>query len=78
MELPKYDYRRAFEDPVVRCFKCQQLILMENVKKMGICPKCGGRRVSNVLVFNDEEKKQMKEWNIDPEFLERFEEVPDV
>lgn len=75
MELPKYDYRRPFEDPVVRCFKCQHLIRMESLKKMGICPKCGGRKMSNVLVYNEEEQKQMQDWNIDPEFLQRFEQV---
>lgn len=62
-----------FSDPVVRCDSCQSLIRRETIKDSGCCDSCGNRRVRNVQVIKENEMKQLKEWNIDPQFLALFE-----
>jgi predicted RNA-binding Zn-ribbon protein involved in translation (DUF1610 family) len=49
-------------DPVMRCDSCQALIRRATIHKFGSCDKCGNRRIRNVTVFNEEEKKQIEEW----------------
>lgn len=66
-----------FNDPVVRCASCQQLITRKAIRKLAHCPKCGNRRVSNLRSFTEEEEKWMKEHNVDPDFLALFETVED-
>jgi hypothetical protein len=41
---------------------------------------CGSKKVANLgnSAVTEEEFNQMKEWNIDPEFLADFQEVPDA
>ena len=62
-----------FKDPVVRCDSCQKLLLVTDLHKTGCCRHCGNRRVRNLTVFNDDERKQMEAWKIDPEFIALFE-----
>ena len=64
-------------DPVFRCDSCHVLVLLKTLHKVGSCPKCGNKRMRNVTVFSDEEKKQMETWNLQ-EFLSDFSEVADV
>lgn len=64
-------------DPVLRCDSCQALIKLETIHKLGSCDKCGNKRVRNVNVFNDEERKQIEAWGF-TEFLKEFEENADV
>lgn len=61
-------------DPVLRCDSCQKLLLTKELTKLGVCDKCGNRRVRNLTIFNLEEKKQMEDWGL-AEFLKKFEEV---
>ena len=65
----------GFNDPVVRCDSCHVLLERSNLQKLGMCKKCGNRRVRNVLVMSDVEITQLKEWGIDPDFIALFEEV---
>ena len=63
----------SFTDPVVRCTECQRMIFMDEVHEQGCCPKCGNRRVRNVLVMEPEERDLLKEKG-HHEFLALFEE----
>lgn len=69
----RYSKDGAFSDPVVRCDGCHKLVRIEAIKNVGCCPNCGNKRVRNVLVFNQEELEQLKEWKIDTEFISLFE-----
>ena len=64
-----------FQDPVLRCDSCAELLFAEDLKKHGMCLKCGNRKVRNLQSFNDDEKARMVERGIDPKFLELFEGV---
>lgn len=64
-----------FRDPVLRCDSCSTIIFVEDLKEHGMCLKCGNRKVRNLQTFNDEELAQMKDRNIDPEFIKLFEGV---
>ena len=58
-------------DPVLRCDSCQALVKRTTLHKHGSCIKCGNRRIRNVTVFNEDEKKQMEEWGFH-EFVAEF------
>ena len=73
--MEKYDRDAPFEDPVVRCTECSELLLREVIHKLGMCSKCGNKRMRNVLVLSVEEMQELKDKNIDPEFLKLFEGV---
>ena len=64
----------SFTDPVVRCTECQRMITREEIAQSGCCPKCGNRRVRNVLVMSPEEKALCQEKGFN-DFLKLFEEV---
>jgi len=70
----KYGNDGSFNDPVVRCDSCNNLIQREAIQEKGLCPECGNRKVRNVQTFNSKELQQMKDWNIDPDFIGLFEE----
>ncbi len=72
-ELPKYHRDGSFDDPIVRCTECQEVVYRTYLAKEGACSKCGNRRFRNVLKLNDEEMKDLKDKKIDPEFLALFE-----
>lgn len=75
--MEKYDKDAAFADPVVRCDSCNTIILVETLKKLGMC-KCGNRKVRNLQIMDDKEFEQMKAWGVDPDFLALFAERTDV
>jgi hypothetical protein len=77
-ELPKYHRDGPFDDPIVRCTECQSIIYRDTLGKMGMCSKCGNRRVRNVLSLNPEEMQAAKDRKIDPQFLALFEESEDA
>lgn len=70
--------KKGFTDPVVRCMSCSQLILMGTVTKMGCCPKCGNKRVTNVRTLTEEEMGNLKEKGGLEDFLAEFEGVDDA
>ena len=74
----KYGKDSAFDDPVVRCMECQELLFMEQLKQGGCCPKCGNRRVRNVLAFSEAERGRMLKAGVDPDFLALFEATGDA
>jgi rRNA maturation endonuclease Nob1 len=63
-------------DPVLRCDSCSELVKVETLHKLGVCPKCGNKRIRNLTVFNDEERDQMIAWGYG-DFLAEFEAVAD-
>lgn len=72
------DYSKdgPFSDPVVRCDKCNKLLLLDDVKQTGMCPHCGARRIRNLLAFDGDELAQMKKWAVPEEFIALFQEGP--
>ena len=77
--MKKYDSKGPFNDPIARCTECQYLIMREQVQKSAGCPKCGCKRVRNVLALDSDEIEKLKKRGIDPDFLALFEamEVPE-
>ena len=65
------DSNESFTDPVLRCDSCQALVTRTTVRKHGACTKCGNRRLRNVTVFDEIEKKQMEDWGFG-EFVSEF------
>ena len=61
----------GFTDPVLRCDSCQALVTRETIRKHGACVKCGNRRMRNLTVFDEAEKKQMEDWGFG-EFVAQF------
>ena len=72
-----YDPKKQepFTDPVVRCDSCNIIIITKALAKAGCCPKCGNRRIRNVLAMNDGEMTKLRERGIDENFIKLFEEV---
>lgn len=64
----------SFTDPVVRCTECQTMIFRDQIYEFGCCPKCGNRRVRNVLNMSPEERDEINNKGFG-DFLELFEEV---
>lgn len=73
----KYSKDGPFTDPVVRCDSCAKIILTAQLKSLGSCV-CGNRKVRNLLVYNDAELAQMREWGVDEDFIALFDEHKDV
>ena len=73
----KFSKDGPFNDPVLMCDACQELVLKKELHEFGKCPHCGNTRVRNVRVLNEEKFNKMKEWAesgvIDPDFLKLFE-----
>jgi hypothetical protein len=57
--------------PVIRCDSCHALVRRSTIHAVGACDKCGNRRMRNLTVFNEEEKKQMEAWGLH-EFVAEF------
>ena len=68
-DMDKYDPKGSFQDPIVRCFRCHTILRSEQLLRLGVCSKCGGRKVSNVTILSEEELQQLKDWNLDPEYI---------
>ena len=65
----------TFTDPVVRCCDCQKLITREEIKKFGMCPGCGTKRVKNVTLLTEKEMEELKARGISEDFFKLFEGV---
>ncbi len=65
-----------FNDPVLRCDSCNELVKRTTLHKLGNCGKCGNKRVRNLTVFNDEEKAQMEAWGFH-DFVNEYEAIDD-
>lgn len=74
----KYSKDGEFCDPVVRCEGCKKITKVETLRRVGVCPECGNRRMRNVTVFNGDELAWMKAQCIDADFIALFEEVTGV
>lgn len=72
----KYSKDGPFNDPVVRCDKCQTLLFVPEIKRLGGCTRCGNTRVGNVRVLTEEEMAQANIWvsegKIDAAWLSLF------
>jgi len=75
--MEKYREDGPFDDPIVRCCECSEIVTREQIKNHGMC-ECGNRRVRNVNSLNGAEMEKMKENGVDPDFIKLFEGVPDV
>jgi len=74
-KIGKYDRDNlSFNDPAVRCCECHSLILRTVISTEGGCPKCGNKRVRNVLTMSEDEMKRIKD-KVDPEWIALFEGV---
>lgn len=73
----KYSKDGPFNDPVLMCDACQELLLKAELHKVGSCKYCSNTRVRNVRVLTVEKFDQMKKWAeegvIDPDFIKLFE-----
>jgi len=76
--MAKYGKEDGFNDPVVRCTECSKMFSREKLRDAGMCPACGNKRVRNCLTLSEDEMKQLKDNNIDPDFLALFEGKEDV
>lgn len=61
----------GFTDPVVRCDSCQALLTRAVIRTHGACTKCGNRRMRNVTVLDEVEKKQLEDWGF-AQFVAEF------
>lgn len=61
-------------DPVFRCCSCNKLVKTTTLHKIGMCSKCGNRRVASVTVLNTGERNKIVDWGYD-DFAELFEAV---
>ncbi len=72
----KFSFDGPFNDPVLMCDACQELVLKKVVHKVGMCPECSNTRLRNVRTMNAKRYQQLKEWadsgEIDPDFLHLF------
>ncbi len=73
----KYHADGPFNDPVVRCDKCQRLLLMTGLHKQGKCCHCGNTRVANVNQVTANDMETLIRWAddgiIDSDFIKLFE-----
>lgn len=72
--MHKYHKDAPFQDPLVRCYHCRRLMKTEDLTRNGRCG-CGSHRVRNVLNMSRDEFEWAEAHNIDPEFLDLFEET---
>ena len=70
----KYSKDGPFIEPVVRCDSCVELILVKDLKEIGMCPECGNTRIRNVKTLSESEMSDMKAKGIDPDWIALFEE----
>lgn len=74
----KYGKEAPFNDPVVRCDSCKNLIFTDKLKKIGKCPHCGNRKVREVRHLTESEMHVLHGSDIDPDFIAMFAPVEDV
>jgi len=76
IEAHRTEPEEAFSDPVLRCDSCTRLVKATQLRKVGACPLCGNKRMRNVTVFDDAERKQLLSWDM-RSFVAEFEPQPD-
>ena len=73
----KYSKDGPFNEPVVMCDRCQELLLRIRLHHDGMCCRCGNTRVRNVRVMTEEHMSLAQKWvdegKIDPDWLKLFE-----
>jgi len=74
----KYSKQGPFDDPVVRCCECQRIIFREEIHKFGMCPKCGNKRIRNILALQSDEMDMLRTKQVDEDFLKLFEGISDA
>ena len=84
--MNKYD-GKEFNDPIVRCVGCTKLVHRTWIAVKGGCNHCGNRRFQSISGMSEEEHTQLqegsypfgiKEYTIDPEFFNIFEQSEDI
>jgi uncharacterized protein (DUF983 family) len=74
--IGKYDKEsKEFNDPVVRCCDCNQILFREKLRELGMCQKCGNRKVKSISILSADELNMLKNADIDQAFLDCFEGV---
>jgi len=77
----KFSKDGPFSEPCVKCDACQALLLVSDLRKVGMCGHCGNTRVRNVRAMNDQDMATARKWSnegrIDPDWLELFEASPE-
>lgn len=78
---------KEFNDPIVRCHSCSNLVHRKFIGAYAGCNHCGNKRFRNVSGLNEDEYMALnngtydfglKEYKIDSEFLNQFVGVDDV
>ena len=68
----------GLSDPVLRCMGCHALLTRKLITKLGMCNKCGNRRVTTVKMLSDTEKTELLDRGISKSWIDEFcQEVPD-
>ena len=75
--MDKYDPKGSFQDPIVRCFRCHNVLKTATLIKLGKCKHCGSTKVANATTLTGEELDLIKSMNIDPEYIKEWEVVDD-
>jgi len=72
--MGKYGSSRGnFQEPVLRCDRCEKLILGTDIHLKGMCPHCGNRRVRSLAGYTLMEYIKMRWWwQVDPDFFREF------
>lgn len=75
--LEKFSKDGPFSEPCVKCDACQALLLVSDLRKIGMCGHCGNTRVRNVRAMTEQDmvlaQKWVNEGLIDPDWLKLFE-----
>lgn len=58
-------------EPVLRCMECARLVEMSSLRKLGMCPRCGSKKVKRLHSMMPDEYEWLKK-NF-PGFAEEFE-----
>ena len=78
----KYSMDSEFQEPILRCDGCQDIIFLVDVTTLGQCPLCGNMRVRMVTSIRDDEQEKVNKWvedgKLDPMFLDLFAPVETV
>jgi DNA-directed RNA polymerase subunit RPC12/RpoP len=68
------DKKGLGHDSILRCSKCQKLVLMDDIKKNGQCHYCGSSKLNELRVMSDVEKQEVEKMDFPykEEFLGEF------
>lgn len=75
--MQKYSKDGDFKEPILKCESCNKVVLLTDLRKIGMCPFCGNTRVRNIRTMTEEDMTTVKRWieegKCDPEWLALFE-----